>query len=142
MALTITQQMNMINGTVKPPSNLLIDLVHQSAMKYGKDFSEGYTVFSIVNNSSVAINANAENYVTRMLSIANRVFNADQSTVHALKRIIVTIIGSSSITYAQVTGALDTDWESTIATHMPRAFELLAGVTKREIANYASPTPA
>lgn len=140
MALTITEQMKLIDGTVKPLSNLLIDLIHQSAMKYGKDFSEGYTVFSIINASSVAINGDAENYVMKMLSIANRVFNADQSTVGALKRIIVTIVGSSGVTNAQILSATDATWENTIATHMPRAFELLASVTKREIANYASPT--
>lgn len=142
MALTITEQMKMIKGEEtnwKPPSNSLIDLVHQSAMKYGKDFVEGYTVFSLVNGSQVAINGYAENYVIKMMSIASRVFNADQTTVGSLKRIIVTIIGSSSITAAQVQAANDAGWETTIATHMPKAFELLASVTKREIAQYTTP---
>lgn len=141
MSLTITEQMQLIKGTVKPPSNELIDLVYQSAMKYAFDFFANYKVFSIVSNATppVAINADAERYVTKQMVVANNIFNADQPTIGALKRIIVTIIGASSVTLAQVVAANDTAWESTIGTNMPRAFELLAGVTKRELANYTTP---
>lgn len=141
MALTITEQMNLIKGTVKPPSNDLIDLVHQSAMKYGYDFFAAYKVFAIVNTATppVTVNQDATNYINKILSIANQVFNADQRTVGSLKRIIVTILGASGVTNAQVIAASDATWESTIATNMPRAFELLAGITKAELANYTTP---
>src|SRR3990170_4269240 len=99
MALTITEQMNMIKGTAKPPSNDLGDLIHQSAMRYSYDFFSNYKVFATLDNATPPnqINVGADNYVRKIMGVCSSVFRADQSVVNSLKRIIVTIIGASTI---------------------------------------------
>lgn len=149
MALTITEQRAMIAGTVKPPSNLLIDLVYQAAINHAYDFNSatippGYKVFATKNTTApnAAINEDATNYVSKMLHLCARVFSKDQIVINALTVTVVAIIGKSAATFAQVQAANDATWETTILANMPRAFELISGVTKAELANYTTPVAA
>lgn len=124
MALTIIEQLKLINGTLKPPSTSLDALVHQASYNYAKSFYD--TVKDTTGN------AEADSYATKVFNVAKRVLRNEQGVTAILTRMIITIIGASSATLAQVTAATDAQWEAFIVGQMDETFEYVGDVKKEE----------
>lgn len=126
MALTIIEQLELVRGEVKPPSaNITIDaLVHQSAYSKSKALYD--------NPKDTTGNAEATAYLTKLYSVANRVISNDREVIKALTRMVITIIGNSEFTYAQVSSANDNDWASFILDQTDEAMEYVANIKKSE----------
>jgi len=132
MALTASEQLKLMSGEVKPPSNDLLTLVQQSATIESKDFYDDYKEFDPVTYPL------AQTYLQKRYSVANQVFKENINTIKSLNRIIVVLIGDSVYTLAQVEAADDSQWENFIVDNMARASELLGAVKKDEKAEYDS----
>lgn len=139
MALTVLEELQILNGKVGPGSEenpiKLLDLIHQSAVGEGVDFHINYKVFDtveIVDEIEVAINVEANNYLIKILSVIDRVYKIDNSTVNSLVKLEVSLIGNSAVTWQQVQDATNEQWETFIVSNMLRTFELLGRVLKSE----------
>ena len=138
MSLTVLEEMQILGGEVGP-SVILLDLIHQSAVGKGIDFHINYKVFDtveIINEIEEPINTDANNYLTKMLSVIDRVYRKENNTINSLVKLEVSLIGSSSVNFGQVQGASDEQWETFIIDNMLRTFELLGRVLKSEKTAY------
>ena len=130
MALTALEQLKLVNGLdgASPDATDLRTLVKASAYIFASDFYDSYKDFDPVLNSE------AETYVNKVFSICRQVFRdgADKE----LFRIIVTIIGKQSFTFAQIVGATDAQWEAFVSANIGEAFEKLADVRRNEKTAY------
>lgn len=129
MALTVLEEMQILDREIGP-SVLLIDLVHQSAVGEGIEFNIGYKEFD------GEANPEAQLYLDKILSVIGNVNRIDGRTIDSLFKLIVALIGNSSVTYQQVVDAEDSDWETFIADNMLRTFELFGRVLKSEKTAY------
>ena len=120
MALTAIEQLDLMNGILKPPSAQLNVLVHQTAFIYSKNWYD--------NVKDVTSSVEGAAYADKMFSVAKKVFTNDPNVVSILHRIISTLIGASSNTYAVVQSADDTGWSSFVLDNMDEAFEYLSDV--------------
>ncbi len=141
MALTATEQLTMMSGETKPPSNDLNVLVHQVGFIFSRDFMINYKDFPTVDNTDpdnpIAINTEANSYLNKMLRLANDVFNNSKDNVNILTRILTTIIGAeASITIAILNNATDDQWSAFLLDNMDESFEYVAGVTHVEKSAY------
>ena len=96
MSLTVLEEMKILGGEVGP-SVILFDLIHQSAVGKGIDFHINYKVFDtveVVEEVEVPINTEANNYLTKMLSVIDRVYRKENNTVNSLVKLEVSLIGS------------------------------------------------
>ena len=132
MSLTATEQLKLMSGEVKPPSNDLLVLVQQTATIYSKTFSDDYKEFDPVTYPL------AQLYLQKIYSVVNQVFRQNIDTIKSLDRIIVVLIGDSSYTLTQVEAADDAGWETFILDNMDDAFQLLGAVKKDERTEYNS----
>ena len=139
MALTVLEEMKILGGEVGPTGVILLNLVHQSAVGEGIDFHINYKVFDtveIINEIEEPINTEANNYLTKMLSVIDRVYRVDNNTINSLVKLEVSLIGNSSVTFSQVQSATNEQWETFIVDNMLRTFELLGRVLKLEKTAY------
>lgn len=144
MALTVLEELQILNGTVGPDV-ILVDLVHQIAMGTGVEFHINYKVFPIKDGEGEPINSEAQLYLNKILGVINRVYSIDNQTVNSLTKLEVSLIGDSSVSWVDITGdpgppvvppATDAQWETFIASNMLRTFELLGRVLKEEKTAY------
>lgn len=132
MALTVSQQLQLVNGTVKPPNELLIVLVHQTALVKAKQIYDGYKNFDTSNFPL------AQSYLEKMLRVSDSVFRKQGDIIEQINRVLITIIGASSFTMQQVQAADTAAWESFLLDQIDEAFEYLSGVRKEEKIQYNS----
>src|SRR5690606_14345952 len=132
MALTITEQLQLIAGTVKPPSNHLGVLVHQTAVKFAVQF---YDTYKSIDPSLTPL---GQQYLNKMFGVSDRMFRKSDNVIEQLTRIIVVIIGKQNVTLNQVTAANDELWEGFVFDQMDEAFEYLSGVKRDEKAAYTA----
>ena len=130
MSLTIIEQLNLIKGTAKPPSTSLDALVHQASYNYAKSFYD--------NVKDTTGNAEATNYANKIFAVAKRVLRNEQGVTAILTRMIITIIGASAATYAQVQTATDAQWEAFMTGQMDETFEYVGDVRKEEKTAYTA----
>lgn len=130
MGLTISDQLKLMSGEIKPPSNDLIVIVHQAALIASKRFYDTHKTFD------GALTPEAQNYLNKLFVICDRVFKKDPAVIQQLLGITVLIIGTSPLTIAEITDAKDNQWETFILEKMDESFEYLAGVKRDEKAIY------
>jgi len=130
MSLTIIEQLDLVSGTVKPPSELLSVLVHQASFNYAKTFYD--------SSKDTSASTDATAYANKVYAIAKKVLKNEPGINAALTRMIITIIGASAYTYAQVSGANDDAWAGFILDQMDEAFEYLGDVRQAEKTAYTA----
>lgn len=143
MALNATEQLRLMSGEIKPPSNTLDVLVHQSAFMYSKTFYDTYKDFPETDNTDplnpVSINIEATSYRNKMRASVNRTITNRGDNIATLTRVITTIIGASTapvITIAALQGATDVDWSNFIFNNMEKAIEYISDVKRSEKTAY------
>lgn len=130
MSLTVIQQMELLSGELKPPTVTLDALVHQCAYVFSKNFYD-----SLKDTTG---NDDATAYATKMINVVKRVYRNEAGIVPILHRVVSTIIGASSYTYAQVENANDDAWAAFVLDQIDEAFEYVADVRDAEKTAYAA----
>jgi len=136
--INLHDQLRIIKGEVKPPSDTLLTLVHQAAAQYANTFMATYKLFNTDDGADppVAINVNATDYLNKMINICGRIFRADSTAVQQLMRILVVLMAENINNIGLVENATDAQWESFLVAYMNQAFELGASVTRKEKTEY------
>ena len=127
MALTLTQQLNILNGVVAPPSNTLDDLVKQAALVEAVNFVEKDTTG----------NTDAASYKSKIESVIRLLYNNASTMTTRLKYILVAIYAPTG-DYATVQAAGDSGWETFISNNILESMEEFALVTSAEKTAYDS----
>lgn len=127
MALTVTQQLSIINGDVTPPSTSLEDLIKQSAVVAAISFRN--------NLKDTTDNAPATSYLTKMNSVISGLYNSSLVLINKMKYILVAIYAPNG-DFATVQAASQTAWETFIANNVLSSLEELALVTSAEKTAY------
>ena len=135
MALTKIEELAILAGTIKPPTVTLNDLINQIAVAEAIVFMDNHKIFAVLDESDppLSINAKAAAYRDKLITVSNA---AIKSSIGGLDKIIVSILGSSTVTSAQLSGANDAQWETFIENEMFRAFEIIAIVRRQEKIDY------
>lgn len=127
MALTIKEQLQILNGDVKPPGNLLLDVVNQVALNHAVSVYD--------NPKDTTGNDDATSYQDKLYSLADQILKGNKDRIQNIYRIIISIIGDT-FTFAQVQNANDNDWETELNSIIVRAFEFLAEIKNAERTAY------
>lgn len=128
MALSIVEQSKVINGEVKPNEISLLELVVIVARRYSQYF--------YLNHKETDENTNARNYVTKTISVANRVISGENSVYYSLVNNIVNKIGNT-YSYSQIEAFTnDTQWEDMVENNIANTFEVVGFITREEITHY------
>jgi len=137
MALSIIEEIQIINGSYGPKAATLPEIVEQAVTGEIDDF---YSTVKQIDESYYPLGAT---YKTRMLGfIGGVVSNTNQYTIKLI-RLIVSNLAQSTATIAQVNDATDAQWVGFVESEMLHSLEILAGVLPEEKAEYeASVYPA
>lgn len=139
MALTLTEQQDLLSGIYKPPSITLNQMLNLAVMNYALNFRENYTVFATVDGNGDPINTDAQSYLSRMLRVCNRVVRQDtrQQVVSSFEQVMVSEIATTAaVTTTLLQNATDANWEQFVNTNILSAFEIVGGVLKAEKTAY------
>ena len=128
MALTATEQLQLMDGTIAPPSTDLQSLILQLAAINAEEFYVGYKTFDGETNPE------AENYLNKVLSTCDSVITG-RGDIIALTRSMVVLIGKT-VSIAIIENATQEQWETFLDGKMIDAFELFSRVRKTEKAAY------
>lgn len=127
MALTIKEQLEIMQGEHRPPSNLLIDVIHQIAVRHAQFFYQNY--------SDTTDDALATSYLNKILRLCDLAIKNNSVALKSLMRISVVILGNT-ITINQVNSATDDQWETVLSNNITIVFELVAGIKQDEKTAY------
>lgn len=128
MALTITEQLSIINGIESPELNTLSDLISQIALNEAQDINDNAKSFD------GSLNPLADTYLRKMLALSDKSISGGLAT-DGLVRLIVAIYADTG-TIAEVQAATDDQWTAFLENNIKKAFELIAGVRSSEKAAY------
>lgn len=128
MALNAIEQLKIIGGNPSPDEADLLSLVLQSAVIYGVGFE--------TNIKDTTGNELASAYVSKFRGVVRKCFDQNLNTAESLRRLIIVILGGTSVTYAQVSAASDSAWIGFISANIDESMEFLGGVTAQEKAAY------
>lgn len=126
MALTATEQLELVKGNVFPPSNALKDLVKQIALIKTKQFRDTYKDFDPEANPLAQI------YLEKILGAGRSVYSLNDKTISSFLNLIIVVIGEANVTLATVQAATDAQWESFIYDNMDNVCEEYSNVTREE----------
>jgi hypothetical protein len=135
MALTATEQLQLINGSVTPPNTDLQSLILQVGAIKAEEFYTSYKDFFIFDVDDLPINTDAKAYLDKFLRACDSIFNG-QIKIANLTRAMVVLIGKSAVTMPQIQGATQEQWETFLSANMDKAIELFSRIRKAEKVAY------
>jgi replication fork clamp-binding protein CrfC len=132
MALSVTEQLKILNGVVRPPDieTTLTTLINQTAFVYAKTFQDGVKEFDEQNNLLAA------RYKDKLLDLVANVHQNNKNIMLSLEKQIVTILAQTTTTYNQVEIASQTTWEGFILNNIDEAFEYISEIRSEEKVAY------
>lgn len=128
MALTITEQLSIINGIESPISNTLSELVGQIALNEAQNINDNAKVFD------GALEPLADTYLRKMLALADKTISNNLG-IDGVVRLLVAIYADTG-TIAEVQAATDDQWIAFLESNITKTFELIAGVRSSEKSKY------
>ena len=128
MALSPTEQLQLMSGELSPPETDLQSLVFQIAAINSEEF---YTSYKLFDGDA---NPDAEQYLNKMLSACDGVI-AGRGNIIALTRSMVVLIGKT-VSVAIINSATQEQWETFLDSKMIEAFELFSRVRQTEKTAY------
>ena len=136
MALTKIEELQILDGMIKPPTVDFNDLINQIAVGQAIDFMDNHKIFDVLdgNDPPESINAKAAAYKDKLITVSGKAIRTEIGS--SLDKIIVSIMGASSVTTAQLMAASDDQWETFIENEIFRAFEIVAIVRRQEKIDY------
>ena len=128
MALTAIEQLRILAGEAKPDQTDFKSLILQVGAINGTDF--------IDNAKDVTTDEVAESYYNKYVSVITGLFNKNTSTLSALERVLVVLMGKNTITFTQVQNATDVQWEAFVVSKIGDAIDIVGKTTDAEKAAY------
>lgn len=149
MALSLTEQLRVIDGTLKPTlvNDVLIDLTHASGVNFARDFNVSYKQFPTSEEVDDGqggtitnpINTEANAYLNKMLGASAKMITSDSKGLTSLMVVMASLIAKVNIVTAPVIeDATEAQWEGFINDHIIEALELFASVRIDEKADYTA----
>ena len=130
MALSLSEQLQIIDGEINPSQKALIDIVRQSVISKANEFQSSHKITSEVSNF------NAHNYVLKMKAAINRLYKNDFSLIELITRATVSILGKDAITAEELLLYSENDYLALIDSKVYKAMEQIATVCHEEIDDY------
>lgn len=127
--LTLLQEVESDSGA--GPSVKLSELIYRASV--------GYSLIFLSGTKDTSGSELAAVYLSRITNLCNRINRKTDlgNTVDSLLKIFVSIVGDD-YTWAQVSGATDTQWASFVTSNISSVFEVAAGVNKQEADAYSA----
>lgn len=129
MALTITEQIKIINGDIAPTSYTLNQLVEQISIGTAREFNANSKTIDTMAYSL------AGEYLNKMTRACTSILQQNAYVIE-LSKVIISLLGDSNITEAQTLAANNDGWEAFISSKMFGAIESVAGVVSSEKTDY------
>lgn len=129
MALTVTQQIKIINGDIAPPDYSLNQLVEQISISTAREFNANSKTIDTMTHSL------AGEYLHKMTRASTSILQQNAYVIE-LSKVIISLLGESPITEAQTVAANNDGWEAFIESNMLGAIESVAGVVSAEKTEY------
>lgn len=128
MALTISEQLSIINGVETPTTNTLEDLVAQIALNEAQSFHDNVKSF---DGDAKPL---ADTYKRKMLVFADQIIQNTVNTAKLVKLLVAIYADTGTIT--EVQSATDEQWVTFLENNITKTFELTAGVRNAEKTDY------
>lgn len=132
MALTLFEELEIIQGNVKPGSYNTQDAVHQAAIDHARDFYNAGKVF----DESDPANADAAAYKRKMDGLIREVYQETGRIKSLLVKVMFSILGDTGVTAAQVAGADLTQWSNFINNNIVQTMEIASRIDQDEKTAY------
>lgn len=133
MALTIIEEIQIINGIYRPKNVTLAEMIQQAAIGESDNF---YVNLKKVDDSTHPL---AYSYRNKMLSFVSLLVQETNEYTRKLTRIIVSNLAElPEITITNINNATDNEWIGFIENGMLQSIEVLAGITPEERSEYNS----
>jgi len=130
MALSITEQLEIINGNISPRAVSLREMVAQIVLNATKDFYTG------VKTVECGTSPLACSYIQKMVSIFSKITSVgNEFYTDKIIRILIAIYSDEG-TINGVLAATDTQWEAFLSANVLETLEILATVLPSEKTEY------
>jgi len=130
MALSISEQLQIIDGEVNPSQKSIFDLIRQAAIDRAK-------VFQLTHKTtSEQSNYNGHNYVLKMKKTISRLYKNDFSLIEFLTRITVGLMAEGDVTSEMLSSYTESQYLDLINSNIYAAMEQIAEICHEEIKNY------
>lgn len=139
MANQATQILDILKGTIAPPSNVLIDLVAQVGLLKAIAFYDAPKTVPALGETPTEQEQsdfdNATKYINKMYRVCERIIKNDTTVFPVLNKIVATQL-ILEYSYGALNGATDNFWETRVDNEMKRSLELFAGIKTDEKTAY------
>jgi len=140
MALTTTEQLDLMGNVLKPTSigdKTLMEYAHASGLNYARDFNPSHKNFAPLGDTPTQAEKDANTYLDKMLSATAKMIISDSKSLAALNGIMASLISEVvSVTSNSIISATTSQWEGFINNNILEAIELLAGIRVQERIEY------
>ena len=130
--ITISEELQVLREAETPGSgigpgiNPLSELVYQSAI--GKSID----ILSTAKEIDAVVEPAASIYLQKITGVASQVARKNVTTLDTLRKLMVSIIGNSAVTFTQVSNADESAWIGFIEAEALTMFEMMGGVLPHE----------
>lgn len=142
MPFTATQTLELINGQLKPSSNLFIDLVRQVGLENAIAFYEAPKVIPPLSGSPTQQEQedydNRVSYEDKFYGMCNSIINSNEDQVKRLVRLVSTQFSKNYSYNVFTNGVTDAFWETKTTEQINTAMEFLAKIRLAEKTAYDS----
>jgi hypothetical protein len=139
MALDLSEQLRLVDGTLKPTeeTDSLITLTQASGTNFARDFAVNAKDVPPLVDPPVQADVDANAYLNKMLSASNRMITTDSKGNQSLFLVMCSLIAKVPVvTTAMIIGASSDVWEGFVNDNIQVAIELFAGVKNEEKTAY------
>ena len=130
MALSISEQLQIIDGEINISQKSIFDLIRQAAIDEAKVFQLTHKV------ASEQSNYNGHNYILKMKRTISRLYKNDFSLIEFLTRITVGLMSEGDITVEAISSYTETEYLDLINANIYPAMEQISEIWHEEIYDY------
>ena len=128
MALSLSEQLQIMDGDINPSTKPMLYLVKQSAISKAILFQGSHKITSV--------NTHANEYVLKMKKAINRIFTNDFSFMEQVARATVNIFGDGAILITDIQAYTEAQFLELIDNSVYQAMEAVAGICHEEKTEY------
>lgn len=130
MALSLSEQLQIIDGEINPSQKPIFDIVRQSAIAKANEFQLSHKMTSEVSNF------NGHNYVLKMKAAINRLYKNDFALMELITRTTISLVGQETVTAQELLAYSESDYLALIDSKVYKAMEQIATICHEEINDY------
>lgn len=130
MALSLSEQLQIMDGDVNPSSKPILYLVKQAAISKAIEFQSSHKVPSV--------NTHADNYVLKMKRSISKIFANDFAFMEQVTRATINIFGNGAILMTDIQAYTEDQFLGLINNSVYQAMEVVASICHEEKDAYDS----